>query len=123
MRKILFTPEEDAIIIRFVKEYPTNLQEAFKKAYTQLPNRTLKTIQNRYYRALRKDPKINALTCGSKAGFTQNVKNVMRDKEGNLPDQALKHYMVIMKELLELQPKERQLIINFFSGNNNQINQ
>ena len=117
-----YTREEDEIIVGQIKNYPTNLQHAFKEASIQLLNRNVKAIEMRYYNKLRKNPDIHAITCGSTKGFTQNVKNKFRDSDGTLPEQNLKHYMIIMKELLELQPQERQLIVNFFSGNN-QINQ
>lgn len=117
-----YTKEEDEIIIGQIKNYPTNLQHAFKEASIIMPDRPLRAIEQRYYNKLRKNADVYAITCGSTKGFTQNVKNKFRDSDGTLPEQNLKHYMVIMKELLELQPQERQLIVNFFSGNN-QINQ
>lgn len=122
MRKKTYTKEEDEIIIGQIKNYPTNLQHAFMEASSLLVNRDAKAISQRYYKRIKKDINTYALTCGSTKGFTQNVKNKFRDSDGTLPEQNLKHYMVIMKELLELQPQERQLIVNFFSGNN-QINQ
>jgi len=108
-----YTKEEDEIIINQVKNYPTNLLHAFREA-SKLIDRAETAISFRYYHKLKKDPSIVALTVGSKKGFTQNVKNVPRDKEGNLPNQGLKHYMTIMKELLELPISEREAILKFF---------
>lgn len=113
-----FTKEEDNIIIQTLKDYPTNLKAGFEQVSLKLPKRNPKVIMHRWYNTLRKDPTNHVITCGSKKGFTQNVKNVKRDKEGNMPNQGLKHYMYIMKELLELSSTERQTIINFFQLTN-----
>lgn len=110
-----FSVEEDNIIIEQIKLYPTNLKHAFQEA-EKLIERSWTSIQFRYYGNLRGDPKVKAITCGSKQGFTQNVKNLKRDEEGNMPEQNLKGYVWLMKELLELDPSERDLILNFFGG-------
>ena len=110
-----FSTEEDAVIIEQVKLYPTNLKHAFQEAAVLL-DRTWKSIHFRYYITLRDDPKVKAITCGSKLGFTQNVKNLRRDEDGNMPEQNLKGYVWLMKELLELDSSERDMILNFFSG-------
>ena len=59
---------------------------------------------------------VNAITCGSNKGFTKNVKNVQIDREtGIMPDQNLRHYLYIVKEILELPQKEREVIISLFT--------
>ena len=108
-----FTKEEDDIIIKFAKNYPTNLSEAFRRASVELPERSKDSITKRWYNIRKKDG-VHILTVGSNKGFTQNVKNVAINKEGNMREQGLKHYMYIMKELLELTPVERKVIIDFF---------
>ena len=117
-----YTKEEDEIIINEVKNYPTNLLHAFTEAAKKIEGRSVKTISQRWYVYLKKKDDVSALTCGSNKGFTQNVKNVCRDSENNLPEQGLKHYLHVVKELLDLPQKERNLVINLFVGINN-INQ
>lgn len=110
---VRFTPSEDEVIIRFVKEYPTNLVKAFAEASNQLHNRKWKHVQMRWYGYLKKHKDINAITCGSSKGFTKNVKNLKCDKNGNLPEQELRAIDYVMKEILGLSLKDRRKIINF----------
>lgn len=114
---IPYTKREDEIIINEVKNYPTNLLFAFKQAAPKLPERNAHSISMHWYQKLRKNDNTKAVTCGSEKGFTQNVKNVHVNDDGNLPDQNLKHYLFVVKELLNLPNKERKLIIQLFSGN------
>lgn len=114
--KIRFTSEDDKIILKQVELYPTNLRHAFTEAAKLLPERNWRSVQYRYYSNLRPDVDVKAITCGSKAGFTQNVKNLARDEEGNMPEQNLKGYLWVMKEMLDLSPSERDMIVNFFHG-------
>lgn len=110
-----FSVEDDNVIIEQIKLYPTNLKHSFQES-AKILDRDWTGIHFRYYKTLRKDPKVKAITCGSKSGFTQNVKNLWRDEDGNMPEQNLKGYMWVMKEMLELDTSERDLIINFFGG-------
>lgn len=71
-----------------------------------------------YYQDLRKNEKYNIITVGSEKGFTKNVKNVQRNQDGTMPDQGLKHYQYILKEMLMLSDKDRKIILNVFNGNN-----
>lgn len=112
-----YTKKEDAIIINEVKNYPTNLLHAFSEASKKLTNRKTGAISTYWYSDLRKNVEVNAITCGSEKGFTQNVKNILRNEDNNLPDQGLKHYLYIVKELLDLPDIERKLVINLFTGN------
>lgn len=114
MKSKRYTKKEQDIIINEIKNYPTNIKHACEKAALML-NRSYGATSFYYYNHLRKDPKVKAITCGSKQGFTQNVKNIMRDEDGNLPSQNLKHYMWLMKELLELDSDDRNRILGFFS--------
>lgn len=111
-----YTETEDLIIINQVKNYPTNINYAFKEAQKLIPRRTDKAIGMRWYTKLSKLESTNAITCGSKKGFTKNVKNMCVSKEtGIMPDQNLRHYLYIVKEILELPQKEREVIISLFT--------
>lgn len=111
---IKFTEEEDAIIIAKVKEFPTNLRNAFKEVSNLLENRTLNDVENRWYRCLRPNTNINALTIVSKHGASHNRKNVKRDKLGLMPDPEIRAVDNLMKILLEMAKEDREKIINFF---------
>lgn len=113
--KAKWEQKEKDIIIKNVKKYPTNLQHAFQESCKELPNRNLKTITQMWYTKIRKDINVNAMTTGSEKGFTQNVKNIKRNEDITLPNQGLKHYMYILKELLNLSPKERRVILEVFA--------
>ena len=110
----LYTKEEDDIIINEVKNYPTNLGNAFEEASKKLQNRSAKTVSQRWYKHLKHNESV--VTVGSKAGFTKNVKNTKKI-DGVMQEQNLKHYLVVVKELLDLPDKERKLVLNLFMGN------
>lgn len=108
-----FTKEEDLIIIEAVKASPTNIVHAISVA-SEKTKRSPSCINRRYYKTLRNNPKVAAITCGSAKGFTQNVKNIHRNDDGTMPDQNLKGFMFVMREMLDLTPAERKKIIDFF---------
>lgn len=108
-----YTKKEDLIIINQIKNCPTNLRNAFSEAQKLLKDRTLRSIHIRWYSVLRK--KSTTITCGSSEGFTKNIKNIARNKEGIMPEQNLKHYLFIVKEILELPENEREIIIKLFT--------
>ena len=116
--KVSWTKAEERLIIDTLKEYPTNLNYGLKLVEPKLKNRTVMAIKARYYTRLRKDPNNIIISTGSSKGFTQNVKNLSVDNEGNLPEQELKHFQQLAKQMLDLPVKERNIILNLFSGNN-----
>lgn len=113
IKRIPWKQEWDNVIIECVKKTPTNIVYALTSASKQI-HRTFSCTNSRYYLKLRKDPKVKAITCGSSKGFTQNVKNIHVDDNGIMPDQNLKGYMFIMREMLDLSPEDRKKIISFF---------
>lgn len=115
-KRVPYKKSEDNIIINQVKNYPANLRNAFREAKLLLPKRSLSSVEFRWYSHLRMQDNVNAITCGSNKGFTKNVKNVQVDREtGIMPDQNLRHYLYIVKEILELPQKEREVIISLFT--------
>lgn len=112
-----FTEEEDHVIINNIKNFPTNLKYAFKISSEDplLKERSLPSIAQRWYGHLRRQTNIHSVSCGSKNGFTQNVKNVLRDENSNLPNQGLKHHLYLIKEILDLSEKERNAIITILT--------
>jgi len=115
-KRVPYKKSEDNIIINQVKNYPANLRNAFREAQLLLPKRSLSSVEFRWYSYLRMQDNVNAITCGSNKGFTKNVKNVQIDREtGIMPDQNLRHYLYIVKEILELPQKEREVIISLFT--------
>ena len=111
----IFTEDEHKIIVEEVKKCPTNLQNAFKMATKRLKKKTKLQVQCIWYNSLRKRPDIKAITVGSKHGFTQNVKNIKRNAAGEMPEQNLNEVQWVVKQMLELTPKQRRGIIAFFS--------
>lgn len=109
-----FTEEEDSIIIRFVQQYPDNIQEGLRKAQEEITVRSFGVIKNRYYAKIRTNPNILAVTCGSNKGFTRNVKNTQRF-EGQFPeDRTLNKIEWLMKQLLDIDVESRETILSFF---------
>ena len=108
-----FTKEQDEIIINEIKNYPTNILNAFKEASIKI-GKSQGCIQQRWYKHLKHGKQI--VSVGSSKGFSNNVKNTKRI-EGVMQEQNLKHYLVVVKELLELPDNERKLVLNLFTGN------
>lgn len=112
-----YTAEEDAIIISKVKESPTNLQHAFSEAAILLPNRGKDNITAHWYQVLKKKSNTSvAVSVGSSRGFTHNSKNVKRNEDGELPEQGLKGHLLILQQILELSPAQRELIRNVLNS-------
>lgn len=112
-KPVFFTKAEDQVIIDCVAAYPNNLQQAFRVAKTQLPQRSVQSIEHRWYTHLRDGSLI--ITTGSKEGFSHNVKNVPIDKNGDMPDQGLSSFQTIVKIMLN-DPKIRTQVLAFFNG-------
>ena len=110
---VKFSSQEDIIIHQTVDKYIGNICFAFEEASKQLPNRTPTDVRCRWYRALRSSATVS-VTCGSSSGFTHNVKNVWKDKDGNLPDQELESIDKVMSMMLALPKSGRNRILKYF---------
>lgn len=77
-----FSRQDDAVIVKFTQEYPTNLAYAFELAADKL-NRSNESVTKRWYGTLRATNGAFALT--SVSGGYINRKNTPRDKYGNMP--------------------------------------
>lgn len=110
---IKFSEQEDIIIHETVKKYPGNIYYAFEEATKVLKGRNFYNVKDRWYRVLRHNTMVS-ITCGSSEGFTHNVKNVWRDKEGNLPDQELEAVDKVMSMMLSLSKSGRNKILKYF---------
>lgn len=130
-KKHKWIKKEIDILLNNIKKYPTNIKHALQLTGNQL-GLEFGIVWNKWYGspsckhlALRNNPKIYQLTCGSKLGFSQNVKNNKRkkDEEGNLlpPEQTLNSFEVMVNQMLQLSLKDRKKVINYFINNDNSI--
>lgn len=55
MKRTKWTPEEDAVLLKNIKQYPQNLKEAFKKTSEEI-NRTVNACNFRWYAVLSRNP-------------------------------------------------------------------
>lgn len=74
MARVKWTPEEELIMINFIKENPHNLNDAFYKA-SEIINRTPKAISERWYKKVSKETNPCFVTIGSKTTIS-NKKNL-----------------------------------------------
>lgn len=116
MRQIIvYSDTEKSIVLRCLQQYPDNLAHAFRVASEELEDRTPAAIAYQYYNKWKFQEDFNAITVGSKRGFTKNVKNTKR-REGVFPeDRNLNTVEWLMKELLGLTRDDRDRILGFFS--------
>lgn len=108
-----YTEEDELTIIDLVKQYPTNLDYAFRQASIKI-GRGVDNISATYYARLRKKYP-NILSTSSKNGATNNIKNALVDKEtGELTSNQLQPYQMVLRDLLNLPEEKRKLIIKLF---------
>lgn len=135
MSRRRYTSTDKSTVLRWIQLYPDNIVYATEKAAEEL-NRTIASVRNKYYVCWRLDEDFQAITVGSKEGFTHNVKNTLR-ADGIFPEnRALNTVEWLMRQFLELTVDERNTIFNFFistgtinvanpvnkvKGNNNKI--
>jgi len=94
---------EDQTIINNIKKYPTNIKYALTLSASELST-TFEKLNNRYYKHLKHYHPI--LTVGSEIGFSNNVKNTLRDVNGNLKSPDMSDVQWLMKQILNLSEKE-----------------
>ena len=135
MSRRRYTSTDKSTVLKWIQLYPDNIVYATEKAAEEL-NRTIASVRNKYYVCWRLDEDFQAITVGSKEGFTHNVKNTLR-ADGVFPEnRALNTVEWLMRQFLELTVDERNTIFNFFistgtinvanpvnkvKGNNNKI--
>ena len=135
MSRRRYTSTDKSTVLKWIQLYPDNILHATGKAAEELA-RTIAAVRNKYYVCWRLDEDFQAITVGSKEGFTHNVKNTLR-ADGVFPEnRALNTVEWLMRQFLELTVDERNTIFNFFistgtinvaspvnkvKGNNNKI--
>ena len=135
MSRRAYTSTDKSTVLKWIQLYPDNVLHATEKAAEEL-GRTIGSVRNKYYTCWRLDEDFQAITVGSKEGFTHNVKNTFR-VDGVFPEnRALNTVEWLMRQFLELTVDERNTIFNFFistgtinvanpvnkvKGNNNKI--
>jgi len=97
----------DEVIIKYIKLNPTNIKYGIELASKEL-NVTFEKLNNRYYKYLKHSKTI--LTVGSEMGFSNNVKNNLRDIDGNLPTPDMNDVQWLMKQILGLSESDRNKI-------------
>jgi len=109
-----YTKAEDRLILDEVMKYPDNIAHGCNLASKKLKNRKPSSVQSRYYYLVRKDSKMSVVMTGSAAGFANSKTNPR--KGGILTrKEPLKPIAVMIKQLLELHPEERQKIKDFLT--------
>jgi hypothetical protein len=98
---------EDKTIINNIKKYPTNIKYALTLSAEELRT-TFEKLNNRYYKHLKYSHTI--LTVGTEIGFSNNVKNTLRDIDGNLKLPDMNDVQWLMKQILNLSEQERNTI-------------
>lgn len=87
-----YSPEEDKIILEYIKDHPENIQEAIKLSAKKL-QRTVSSVSYRYYKQLRGTKKV-FLLASKKRGYG-NIKNIPIKKN------ALREQVKIKQEILD----------------------
>lgn len=98
---------DDKVLIKYIKLNPTNIKYGIECASKEL-NVSFNKLNNRYYKHLKHSETI--LTVGSEIGFSDNVKNNIRDINGNLPTPDMNDVQWLMKQILGLSESDRNKI-------------
>lgn len=105
---IPYTEQEDNTIISFIKNKNfKNLREAFEALAEQLPNRTVCSINQRYYSTLKFKEEMFYLA--NESGALINTKYVPRNKVADF-----KPFQVIVRQIMDLSPEDRKKVLDFF---------
>ena len=81
MNEAHYSPEEDRIILKAVKDSPTNILAGLKKAAELLPYRSFYSVRNRYYAYLQKDEKNHLFFTVSSKKKAKNYKVTRRGRK------------------------------------------
>ena len=110
-KRVLYTDEEDKVIADFIaKQSYKNLAQAFELFAVNalnVNNRSVKSLQQRYHNHLKHKHKMFVIA--NSGGGMDNVKYSPRDTIPNY-----KPIEVIMRQLLDIDPTQRQKILDFF---------
>lgn len=95
--------KRNKLLEKWLTLYPTNLTYAFKQVAKETGSKPT-AISMYYYTTYRKKYN-NVVTCGSKKGTSNNVKNTkrnLREDENDVPKQELQDWMRVIHIFLEL---------------------
>lgn len=107
----IYTQKEDLAILKWVEKSPDNLTYAFEQVAKELDLRK-PSVAGRYYSYIRKHYN-NTITCGSKKGVTNNIKNSKRDlinKPNDPPKQSLQPWLTVFHIFMDLNPQQQQAV-------------
>lgn len=107
---VKFTEEEDNLILMAINDSPLNIMIALEKLAPRL-NRKYQDLHKRYYKRLKKNPEKYAASCGSKVGFSHNVKNLRRNANNELPEIQLNEFDYIVNNLTYLTKEQKKIIL------------
>lgn len=111
-----WTSQEELVIVDNIKNFPDNLQEAFRASQRILTDRNVKSIEQKYYNTLKtKYP--NVISVGTSKGFSvKNTKN--RANKSELQETPLtpklKSFQRIAMEMMQLSQEDLNKLLNFF---------
>lgn len=111
-----WTSQEELVIVDNIKNFPDNLQEAFRASQRMLSDRNVKSIEQKYYNTLKtKYP--NVISVGTSKGFsvknTKNRANKSDNQETPLTPK-LKSFQRIAMEMMQLPQEDLTKLLNFF---------
>lgn len=110
-----WTKEEELIVLDNVKNFPDNLQEAFRRSERQI-ERSFYTIQSKYYNTL-KEKYPNVISVDTAKGFSvKNTKNRANKSENQQEalSPILRPVHRIVMEMMQLSPGDLKKIMDFF---------
>ena len=110
-----WTSQEEIVVIENIKNFPDNIQEAFRKSGREI-QRTPEAVSYKYYNSLKqKHP--NVISVGTSKGFsvknTKNRANKSDNQETPLTPK-LKSFQRIAMEMMQLPQEDLNKLLNFF---------
>lgn len=107
-----YTKAEDQLILDTVMQYPDNMAHAFSIVAAKLKNRKVTSIGSRYHYIVRKDKSKGKIVTGSAAGFTGKKTNKRINGHFHRKE-PLQPLIVVLKQILDLDPGQRKKISEF----------
>ena len=110
-----WTSQEEIVVIDNIKNFPDNIQEAFRKSGREL-DRSSNAVAFKYYNSLKqKHP--NIISVGTSKGFsvknTKNRANKSDNQETPLTPK-LKSFQRIAMEMMQLPQEDLNKLLDFF---------
>lgn len=103
MPKLRWNEELDNIVIKHIQNSPNNLSHAFEQSAIEL-NRSVKSVQGRYYTYIKDNYKVHVLA--SPMGAVMNIKNTPRPADATMDIKV----EIVLEQVKKLNRSQQRMV-------------